>query len=469
MFNNLSERLDKIFRNLKGVGFLTEQNIRDSLREIRLALLEADVNFKIVKNFVAEIEKRALGQEVLKSLTPGQQVIKIVHEQLIKLMDTGGFELKVYDNKLTKVMLVGLQGSGKTTACAKLASFYRKKKIRPMLVACDIYRPAAIHQLQVLGKQIDIPVVVPDSVVPAQPGSPNAAGIGGGPGTRPVLQQSTDTVLEIAAQALREAEKDFTNLLIFDTAGRLHIDTDMMNEVERLKALVKPDYIFFVADAMTGQEAVNVAKEFYDKLAFDAVILTKLDGDARGGAALSIRAATDRPVAFVGLGEKVSDLEVFYPDRMASRILGMGDVLTLIEKAEEAFDEKEAEKLAKKMQKNQFTFNDFLHQLQSIKKMGPLDGILKMIPGLGSKLPKDFELDGNALKHVEAIIRSMTEKEREKPDIINGARRLRIAKGSGRSVTEVNRLLRQFEDMKKMMKKMSSGKMPKGMPTNLPF
>jgi signal recognition particle subunit SRP54 len=389
------------------------------------------------------VEKRSLGQEVMKSLTPGQQVIKIVHEQLIALMDTGGFELKTYDNKLTKVMLVGLQGSGKTTACAKLASFYRKKKIKTMLVACDVYRPAAIHQLQVLGKQLDIPVVATED----------------------------KDVTKIAQEALKQADKDFTNLLIFDTAGRLHIDEEMMNEVERLKAFVKPDYIFFVADAMTGQEAVNVAREFYDKLAFDAVILTKLDGDARGGAALSIKAATDRPVAFVGVGEKVSDLEVFYPDRMASRILGMGDVLSLIERAEEAFDEKEAEKLAKKMQKNQFTLNDFLAQLQSIKKMGPLESILKMIPGLAPKLPDDFNIDGKALKHVEAIIQSMTHKEREKPEILNGSRRLRISKGCGRSVTEINRLLRQFEDMKKMMKKMSSGQMPKGMKgmPNLPF
>jgi signal recognition particle subunit SRP54 len=443
VFNSLSERLDKIFRNLKGVGYLTEQNVKDTMREIRLALLEADVNFKIVKNFIIEVEKRSLGQEVMKSLTPGQQVIKIVHEQLIALMDTGGFELKTYDNKLTKVMLVGLQGSGKTTACAKLASFYRKKKIKTMLVACDVYRPAAIHQLQVLGKQLDIPVVATED----------------------------KDVTKIAQEALKQADKDFTNLLIFDTAGRLHIDEEMMNEVERLKAFVKPDYIFFVADAMTGQEAVNVAREFYDKLAFDAVILTKLDGDARGGAALSIKAATDRPVAFVGVGEKVSDLEVFYPDRMASRILGMGDVLSLIERAEEAFDEKEAEKLAKKMQKNQFTLNDFLAQLQSIKKMGPLESILKMIPGLAPKLPDDFNIDGKALKHVEAIIQSMTHKEREKPEILNGSRRLRISKGCGRSVTEINRLLRQFEDMKKMMKKMSSGQMPKGMKgmPNLPF
>lgn len=443
MFNSLSERLDKIFKGLKGKGFLTEQNIKDSLREIRLALLEADVNFKIVKNFILEIEKRAMGQEVQKSLTPGQQVIKIVHEQLIALMDTGGFEMKVYDNKLTKIMLVGLQGSGKTTACAKLGAFYRKKKIKPMLVACDVYRPAAIHQLQVLGKQLDIPVVA---------------------------TQDKD-ILKIAQVALKEAEKDFTNLLIFDTAGRLHIDTEMMDEVAKLKAFIKPDYIFFVADAMTGQEAVNVAQEFHNKLDFDAVILTKLDGDSRGGAALSIKAATDKPVAFVGVGEKTSDLEMFYADRMASRILGMGDVLSLIERAEEAFDEKEAEQLAKKMQKNQFTLNDFLAQLQSIKKMGPLEGILKMIPGLAPRLPADLKIDENALKHVEAIIQSMTHKEREKPDILNGSRRLRISRGCGRSVTEINRLLRQFEDMKKMMKKMSSGKMPKGMEgmKGLPF
>ncbi len=432
MFNSLSERLDKIFRNLKGVGYLTEDNIKASMREIRMALLEADVNFKIVKNFVSEVEKRALGAEVLKSLTPGQQVVKIVHEQLISLMDTEGFEFKVYNNRLTKVMMVGLQGSGKTTACAKLAALYRKKGIKPMMVACDVYRPAAIDQLKILGKQIDIPVISEDS----------------------------KDVLKIADKALTEANKDFSNLLIFDTAGRLHIDETMMDEVARLKAHVKPDYIFFVADAMTGQDAVNVAKEFYARLAFDAVILTKLDGDARGGAALSIKAVTERPVAFVGIGEKISDLEIFYPDRMASRILGMGDVLSLIEKAEEAMDMEAEAKLAKKMLKNQFTLNDFLKQLQSIKKMGPLESVIRMIPGLGSKLPADLKIDDKALKHVEAIIQSMTDKERERPEIINGSRRLRISKGCGRSVTEVNRLLRQFEDMKKMMKKMST---PQGM------
>ena len=432
MFDTLSEKLDRVFRNIRGKGYLTEQNVKDALREVRLALLEADVNFKIVKNFIVEVEKRALGAEVMKSLTPGQQVIKIVYEQLVALMDTEGFEFKVYDNRLTKVMMVGLQGSGKTTASAKLALHFRKKNLKPVMVACDVYRPAAIDQLKILGKQIGIPVV----------------------------SEETKDVIQIADSALRQATRELTNLLIFDTAGRLHIDEVMMDEVARLKDHVKPDYIFFVADAMTGQDAVTVAKEFYDKLNFDAVILTKLDGDARGGAALSIKAVTDRPVAFVGTGEKVGDLEVFYPDRMASRILGMGDVLSLIEKAEEASDARENEKLAKKMLKNQFNLNDFLKQLQSIKKMGSLESIIRMIPGLGTKLPKDLKIDDNALKHVEAIIQSMTDKEREKPDILNGSRRLRIAKGCGRTVTEVNRLIRQFEDMKKMMKKFSS---PQGM------
>lgn len=428
MFDSLTDRLDKVFRNLRGKGYLTEQNIKDALREIRIALLEADVNYRIVKNFISEVEKRAIGEEVMKSLTPGQQVVKIVYDQLVALMDTEGFELKVYNNKLTKVMLVGLQGSGKTTACAKLALYYRKKGIKPMMVACDVYRPAAIEQLKILGKQIDIPVVSED----------------------------TKDVYKIADNALKLANQQLINLLIFDTAGRLQIDEPMMDELVRLKAQIKPDYILFVADATTGQEAVNVAKEFYDKLAFDAVMLTKLDGDARGGAALSIKAVTDRPIAFVGIGEKVSDLEVFYPDRMASRILGMGDVLTLIEKAEQAIDEQESEKLAKKMLKNQFTLNDFLKQLQNIKKMGSLESIIRMIPGLGHKLPADLNIDDKAIKHIEAIIQSMTEKEREHPEIINGSRRLRIAKGSGQSVTEVNRLLRQFDEMKKMMKRFSS-------------
>lgn len=432
MFNSLSNRLDKIFRDLKGHGYLTEQNIKDSLREIRIALLEADVNFRIVKNFVKEVEKRAIGAEVMKSLTPGQQIVKIVHEELISLMDTEGFEMKVHNNRLTKIMMVGLQGSGKTTACAKLAAMYRKQGIKPMMAACDVYRPAAVEQLKILGKQIDIPVV---SV------------------------EGTD-VIKIADEALKRAYEDISNLLIFDTAGRLHIDSEMMNEVQRLKAHVKPDYIFFVADAMTGQDAVTVASEFYDKLAFDAVILTKLDGDARGGAALSIKAVTGRPVAFVGIGEKIPDIEVFHAERMASRILGMGDVLTLIEKAEEALDLEEEEKLAKRMLKNQFDLNDFLKQLQSVKKMGSLESIMRMIPGVGSKLPANLDLDDKALLHVEAIIQSMTNEERRKPEILNGSRRLRISKGCGRPVMEINRLIRQFDEMKKMMRKMST---PKGM------
>lgn len=432
MFNSLSNRLDKIFRDLKGHGYLTEQNIKDSLREIRIALLEADVNFRIVKNFVKEVEKRAIGAEVMKSLTPGQQIVKIVHEELISLMDTEGFEMKVHNNRLTKIMMVGLQGSGKTTACAKLAAMYRKQGIKPMMAACDVYRPAAVEQLKILGKQIDIPVV---SV------------------------EGTD-VIKIADETLKRAYEDISNLLIFDTAGRLHIDSEMMNEVQRLKAHVKPDYIFFVADAMTGQDAVTVASEFYDKLAFDAVILTKLDGDARGGAALSIKAVTGRPVAFVGIGEKIPDIEVFHAERMASRILGMGDVLTLIEKAEEALDLEEEEKLAKRMLKNQFDLNDFLKQLQSVKKMGSLESIMRMIPGVGSKLPANLDLDDKALLHVEAIIQSMTNEERRKPEILNGSRRLRISKGCGRPVMEINRLIRQFDEMKKMMRKMST---PKGM------
>ncbi|MCB5250845.1 MAG: signal recognition particle protein [Candidatus Cloacimonadales bacterium] len=441
MFNDLSERLNGIFRNLKGKGKLSESNIKDSLKEIRMALLEADVNFRIVKNFIKEIQERALGQEVMKSLEPGQQVVKIVHEQLIALMDNSDFKLDFHNNKLTKIMLVGLQGSGKTTACAKLANYFRKKKNAiPSLVACDVYRPAAIHQLEVLGKQLNVPVI---------------------------SDTNTKDVKKIAKQAMDWTQKNNSSLMIFDTAGRLHIDQDMMKEIKDLKDYVKPDYIFFVADAMTGQDAVNVAKEFNDLLAFDAVILTKLDGDARGGAALSIKAVTDKPVAFVGMGEKISDLEEFFPDRMASRILGMGDVLSLIEKAQDAFDEEQAEKLAKKMKKNQFTLSDFLEQLQSMKKMGPLDQIMKMIPGVNAKMMEQVNFDGKQLAHIEAIIYSMTIKERENPKIINGSRRIRIAKGSGTSVQAVNRLLKQFEQMKSMMKNMNSSKFMKNF--KMPF
>ena len=440
MFNSLTEKFDSIFHKLKGRGKLNEQNIKESLREVRRALLEADVNFKIVKRFVEEVSKKAVGQDVMKSLTPGHQVVKIVHEQLISLMGEKNFKLQFQPNRINKIMVVGLQGSGKTTTCSKIAYHFRKKKLDPMLVACDVYRPAAVHQLQVLGKQLDIPVF---------------------------SQEKSKNVIKIAKKALKEAEKSSQNLLIFDTAGRLHIDEKLMKELRDLKKVIKPDYILFVADAMTGQDAVNVAKEFNNHVEFDGVILTKMDSDARGGAALSIKAVTDKPVVFVGVGEKTADLEEFHPDRMASRILGMGDVLSLIEKAEETFNLEEAEKLAKKMKKNQFTFTDFLNQMNQIKKMGPLDQILGMLPGMNTKALKGLSFDDKEIKHVEAIIYSMTKREREKPILINGSRRLRIAKGSGTSVQEVNRLLKQFEQMKKMMKKMSNPKAMKG--NMLPF
>ena len=440
MFNSLSEKFDGIFKKLKGQGKLTDQNIQDSMREVKRALLEADVNFKIVKNFIREVSTRAVGQEVMKSLTPGNQVVKIVHEQLIKLMGTDNFQIKFHENKQNRIMLVGLQGSGKTTTCSKLAVKYRKNNISPALVACDVYRPAAIHQLQFLGKQLSLPVYADDK---------------------------SKNVIKIAKKAIKEATKNENNLLIFDTAGRLHIDDKLMKELRNLKKLIQPDYIFFVADAMTGQDAVTVAKEFNDQLEFDGVILSKMDSDARGGAALSIKAVTDKPVIYVGTGEKTSDLNEFHPKRMADRILGMGDVLSLIERAEQAIDIDEAERLALKMKKNQFTFTDFLSQLQQIKKMGPLDQILGMMPGMNSKAMKGMSVDDKDLKHIEAIIYSMTARERDKPMLINGSRRARIAKGSGTSVQQVNRLLKQFEQMKKMMKQMNNPKFMKGM--GLPF
>ncbi|MDP8202995.1 MAG: signal recognition particle protein [Candidatus Tenebribacter mawsonii] len=440
MFNSLTERFDSIFRKLKGHGKLNEQNIKESMREVRRALLEADVNFKIVKEFINDVSAKAVGTEVMKSLTPGHQVVKIVHNQLIDLMGSKNFKVKLHDNKLNKIMMVGLQGSGKTTSCAKLASNFRKQSINPTLVACDVYRPAAIQQLRVLGKQLSIPVYA---------------------------DEKQKNVIKIARKAIRESENSDTNLLIFDTAGRLHVDEKMMKELKDLKKLLKPDYIFFVADAMTGQDAVNIAKEFNNLLEFDGVILTKMDSDARGGAALSIKAVTDKPVVFVGTGEKISDLEEFHPDRMANRILGMGDVLSFIEKAEANIDMQEAEKLAKKLQNNQFTFSDFLSQLQQIQKMGPMDQLMGMIPGMSGKAMKGMKVDEKDIKHIEAIIYSMTPQERDKPTTINGSRRHRIAKGSGTSIQHVNRLLKQFEQMKKMMKQFSNPKfMSKGM---MPF
>ena len=440
MFNSLTEKFDSIFTKLKGHGKLTEKNIQDSMREVRRALLEADVNFRIVKNFIDEVSKRAVGSEVMKSLTPGHQVVKIVHEQLISLMGTENFEVRLPENRLNKIMLVGLQGSGKTTSCAKLAANLRKNNLKPALVACDVYRPAAIHQLEVLSKQLQIPAI---------------------------SDTKQKNVNKIAKKALKQAEELNSNLLIFDTAGRLHIDDVLMTELRNLKKLIKPDYIFFVADAMTGQDAVTVAREFNDQLEFSGVILTKMDSDARGGAALSIKAVTGKPVAFIGAGEKISDLEEFHPERMANRILGMGDVLSLIEKAEAAFDKEETEKLAKRLSQNQFTFTDFLSQLQQIQKMGPLDQLLGMMPGMGSKALKGLKVDEKEIKHIEAIIYSMTPQEREKPLLINGSRRSRIAKGSGTSIQKVNRLLKQFDQMKKMMKNFNNPNFMKG--KMLPF
>jgi signal recognition particle subunit SRP54 len=371
----------------------------------------------------------------MKSLTPGHQVVKIVHEELKILMGTESFKIRLHDNKKNKIMLVGLQGSGKTTTCAKIAGKFRTNSIHPALIACDIYRPAAIHQLQVLGKQLNIPVIA---------------------------EEKAKNVLKIAKKAIKETEKSTDNLLIFDTAGRLHIDAKLMKELRELKKFLNPDYIFFVADAMTGQDAVNVAKEFNEQLEFDGVILTKMDSDARGGAALSIKAVTGKPLVFVGTGEKISDFEEFHPDRMASRILGMGDVLSLIEKAEQTINAEEAEKLAQKLKKNQFTFTDFLTQLQQLQNMGPLDQLLGMMPGMNNKALKGLKVDEKDIKHIEAIIFSMTPEEREKPAIINGSRRHRIARGSGTSIQEVNRLLKQFEQMKKMMKKFNNPKAFRG-------
>ncbi|MCK4338473.1 MAG: signal recognition particle protein [Candidatus Cloacimonetes bacterium] len=434
MFESLTGRLTKIFSKLKARGKLSEKDIKNGLREIRLALLEADVNYLIVKNFIKEIEKKALGEAVRKSLTPGQQIVKIVNEQLIALMTSDIPETALPKNKTSQLMVVGLQGSGKTTACAKLALHYKKQNYTPLLVAIDIYRPAAVKQLETLGKSIDVPV----------------------------YSEDINNVSKIAKDSLKFAEKNQHNLIIFDTAGRLHIDDKMMTEVEDLSKIIKPDEILYIADAMTGQDAVNSAKEFNSRLNLTGIILTKLDGDARGGAALSITAVIEKPIRFVSIGEKLNDLEIFHPDRMTSRILGMGDVLTLIEKAEAVFDKKEAEKLERKLRKNLFTLEDFLIQIRQMQKMGPIDEILKMMPGANPKFMKNINIDETDIKHIEAIILSMTKKEREHPEIINGSCRQRIAKGSGTSLQKVNQLLKQFDMMKKMMKNLNKGKLKFG-------
>ncbi len=429
MFENLSDKLDRAFKLLKGQGKITEINIAETLKEVRKALLDADVNYKVAKQFTDTVKEKALGSNVLIAVSPGQLMIKLVHEELTQLMGGQTSELHLKGSP-TVILMSGLQGSGKTTLSGKLANFLKTKKGKNvLLVACDVYRPAAIDQLKVLGEQIGVTVY---------------------------SETDNKNPVQIATNAVREAKANGQNVVIIDTAGRLAIDAEMMDEIGRVRDAVKPDEILFVVDAMTGQDAVNTAKAFNDKLNFDGVVLTKLDGDTRGGAALSIRSVVNKPIKFVGTGEKLDALDVFHPSRMSDRILGMGDIVSLVEKAQEQFDEKEAAELQKKIAKNKFDFNDFLSQLQQIKKMGNIKDLMGMIPGMG-KMMKDIDIDDNAFKGIEAIIQSMTLKERQNPEIINGSRRKRIADGSGTSIQEVNRLMKQFEDMRKMMKMFTTG------------
>jgi len=431
MFDALSDRFDTIFKRLRSRGRLGEKEVDEVLREIRLALLEADVNFKVVKGVISRIKEKCVGLDLSKSLSPAQQVIKIVHEELVNTL--GGENLRItYASKPpTVLLLAGLQGSGKTTTAGKLARWFKQQGRHPLLVGTDLQRPAAVEQLRVLGKQVDVPV----------------------------FSEPTDPV-DVARQGLEQAQSLGRDVLIVDTAGRLHVDAEMMDQVRDISTAVHPDYTFLVVDAMTGQDAVNVAESFHETLELDGVILTKLDGDARGGAALSVKEVVGRPIAFASTGEKLGDFEPFYPDRMASRILGMGDVLTLIEKAEEAFDQEEAAKAAEKLQKGEFTLEDFLEQMQQVKKMGPLQNLIGMLPGVPKELKK-AEIDDSEIGRIEAIIRSMTPEERREPQMINGSRRLRIANGSGMSTTEVNQLLKQFKEVQKMMKMLGKG--PKGL------
>ncbi len=432
-FESLSNKLQEVFKQLRSKGKLTDKDVKAALREVKLALLEADVNFKIVKDFVNKVSEKAVGNEVLEGLNPGQQVVKIVNDELVALMGSTQSKLTFSSKSPTVYMMVGLQGAGKTTTVGKLAGQLRKQGKRPLLAACDVYRPAAIKQLQVVGSTYNIPV----------------------------FEMGQGNPVEISKAAIKHAVANGNDIVIIDTAGRLHIDEKLMDELENIKNEVRPQEILLVIDAMTGQDAVNVAQTFNDKLGVDGVIITKMDGDTRGGAALSVRAVTGKPIKYVGMGEKMEDLEPFYPDRMASRILGMGDVLSLIEKAQAAYDENQAKELERKMRTQDFNLEDFLAQLQQIKKMGPLKDLMKMIPGVGSKLNlDDVNIDDNATKHIEAIIQSMTPSERKNPDLLNGSRKKRIATGSGRSIQEINKLLKQFEDMKKMMKMMTGG-MPK--------
>ena len=431
MFDNLSERLERSFKILKGEGKITEINVAETLKDVRRALLDADVNYKVAKNFTDTVKEKALGQNVLTAVKPSQLMVKIVHDELTTLMggDTAEIELK---GRPAVILMSGLQGSGKTTFSGKLARMMKSKKNRkPLLVACDVYRPAAIEQLKVLGQQVEVPVYSElDSKDPVQ----------------------------IALNAIQEAKAKGYDLVIVDTAGRLAIDEQMMNEIEAIKKAINPDATLFVVDAMTGQDAVNTAREFNERLDFTGVVLTKLDGDTRGGAALSIRTVVNKPIMFVGTGEKLDAVDQFHPARMADRILGMGDIVSLVERAQEQYDEEEAKRLQKKIQKNQFDFNDFLAQIHQIKKMGNLKELASMIPGVGKAI-KDIDIDDNAFKSIEAIIYSMTPEERTHPEILNGTRRTRIAKGSGTSIQEVNRLLKQFDQTRKMMKMVTGSKM----------
>lgn len=426
-FENLSSKLQDVFKKLKGKGKLTEKDVEEALREVKLALLEADVNFKIVKDFIKKITEKAVGEEVLGGLNPGQQVIKIVNDELIELMGSTQSKLTFSSKSPTVYMLAGLQGAGKTTTAGKLAGQLRRQGKKPLLAACDVYRPAAVKQLEVVGGTYNIPVFSMGNINP----------------------------VEIAEKSIKHAAENGNDVVIIDTAGRLHINEELMEELQNIKKKVCPQEILLVIDAMTGQDAVNVAEVFNEKLGIDGVIVTKLDGDTRGGSALSVRAVTGKPIKFVGMGEKLGDLEPFYPDRMASRILGMGDVLSLIEKAQQVFDEKQAHELEKKMRTLDFTFEDFLAQMQQMKKMGPIKDLISMIPGVNQANLSEVDVDEKTIAHIEAIIQSMTVDERKNPDILNGSRKKRIARGCGRSIQEINKLLKQFEEMKKMMKMMT--------------
>ena len=437
-FEGLSSRLQEIIRKMKGEARITESNMKEMLREVKLALLEADVNYKIVKEFISNIQEKALGQEVMKSLKPGEQVVKIVKDELVQLLGGTESKLNISPNPPTIIMLVGLQGSGKTTTAGKLANLLRKQGKKPLLVACDVYRPAAIKQLQVVGGQLNIPVY---------------------------SEENSKDVVAIAKRAINVAISKLIVVIILDTAGRLHIDNELMEELQNVKKSVKPHEILLVVDSMTGQDAVNVAETFNTEVGIDGVILTKLDGDTRGGAALSVKKVTGAPIKFIGVGEKLSELEVFHPDRMASRILGMGDVLSIIEKAEQTLDLEEAEKLEKQLRKNRFDLNDYLAQLKQIKKMGSFSSVLKMIPGMSKY--GDLKVDDKEFDKIEAMINSMSAKERANPKILNGSRRKRIANGSGTQVSDINKFMQTFEMTQKMMKKMNNKgnmkKMMKGM------